>query len=473
MRSDGPLTVSLSVAATSSPFAAATALPLASTTDGFGFLMAGSLMNVNAVMKMRITAAPIVQPISSFVLPWICAAVRPRRALYLNSEYSSVPSTPAKMNSARTNTITYSVWMLSAFGEPPDSGNSSPAWARGAASRSPAAAAGNASSRRRRMRAPGTGPAVYGRDRRRRAANRRGVSERSPTAEARRALLHEGLDALEEVAGGRELLLDRRLELQLLLHAGELPGVELPLGAGVGAGRPLREPGGELLRGGLERVVGHHPVDETPLMSRGGGHPLAQHGHLRGTCEPDALGDQQRRAAVGHQADVHEGQQEVGRLGGDHEVAGQREAAADARGGAVDGGQHRLGHRADAGDDRVIALAQGAADVRAALGRGVEARLEVGARAERAPVAGDQHGAHVVVDRRLLDRGPQVVRQRPIPGVHGLRTVEAKGGHALMALDLNGHLDVNPLLSGGSRRGMQSARRPRIGICTALERARW
>src|SRR4051794_36996855 len=127
--------------------------------------------------------------------------------------------------------------MLSAFGEPPDSGNSSPAWACGAASRAPAAAAGTASGRRRRMRAPGTGPAVYGRDRRRRAASRRGVRERSTTAEARRALLREGPGALGEVPGGRELVLDRRLELQLLLHAGEMPGVELPFDAGVGAGR--------------------------------------------------------------------------------------------------------------------------------------------------------------------------------------------------------------------------------------------
>ncbi len=54
---------------------------------------------------MRITAAPTVQPTSSFVLPWICAAVRPLRARYLNSEYSSAPSTPAKMNSASTKTM--------------------------------------------------------------------------------------------------------------------------------------------------------------------------------------------------------------------------------------------------------------------------------------------------------------------------------------------------------------------------------
>src|SRR5881227_4011419 len=128
--------------------------------------------------------------------------------------------------------------MLSAFGEPPDSGNSSPAPASGAAS-----------SRRRRIRAPGTGPAVYGRDRRRRAASGRGVRERSSTAEARRALLHEGPDALGEVAGRRELVLDRRLELQLLLHAGEMPGVELALGARVGARGAVGQPGGEPARG--------------------------------------------------------------------------------------------------------------------------------------------------------------------------------------------------------------------------------
>ena len=67
--------------------------------------MSPSLMKVKAVMKTRITAAPTVQPISSFVLPWICAAVRPLRARNLTSAQISVPSTPAKMNSASTKTM--------------------------------------------------------------------------------------------------------------------------------------------------------------------------------------------------------------------------------------------------------------------------------------------------------------------------------------------------------------------------------
>src|SRR3954452_7320776 len=53
--------------------------------------------------------------------------------------------------------------MLSAFGEPPDSGKNRPACAAGAATSAPATAAQSASSKERRERGPGTGPAVYGR----------------------------------------------------------------------------------------------------------------------------------------------------------------------------------------------------------------------------------------------------------------------------------------------------------------------
>ena len=56
--------------------------------------MPGSLMKVTAVMNTSTTAAPTVQPTSSRVLPWICAATRPRRALYLSVNQISSPSTP-------------------------------------------------------------------------------------------------------------------------------------------------------------------------------------------------------------------------------------------------------------------------------------------------------------------------------------------------------------------------------------------
>jgi hypothetical protein len=51
-----------------------------SMSDLAGFLIPGNMMNVATVRKTRITAAPTVQPTSSRVLPWICAATRPLRA---------------------------------------------------------------------------------------------------------------------------------------------------------------------------------------------------------------------------------------------------------------------------------------------------------------------------------------------------------------------------------------------------------
>src|SRR3954447_17315612 len=87
----------------------------------------------------------------------------------------------------------------------------------------------------------------------------------SAAREARRALLHEWGDALDEVRGARHLGLDGGLELQLLAHARVLPVVELALAARVGARRPAREAVGELARVLLELGVGHDAVDQSPF----------------------------------------------------------------------------------------------------------------------------------------------------------------------------------------------------------------
>ena len=71
-------------------------------SEAAGSLIPGSWMKVTAVMKTRITAAPIVHPISSRVLPWICAATRPRRALNLIMNQISRPSTPKNTTAAIT-----------------------------------------------------------------------------------------------------------------------------------------------------------------------------------------------------------------------------------------------------------------------------------------------------------------------------------------------------------------------------------
>src|SRR3954470_11034371 len=71
-----------------------------------------------------------------------------------------------------------------------------------------------------------------------------------------RPLGQEGLDAFHEVGGRGHLLLRRRLELELLVHARVDPGVELTLRAGVRAGRPRGQPLGQRVDLALERVVG-------------------------------------------------------------------------------------------------------------------------------------------------------------------------------------------------------------------------
>ncbi len=84
--------------------------------------MLGSLMNVTTVRISRITAAPAVQPISSLVLPWVWCATGCRLARKRNTATNSAPSTATNTIAATISTITYSVWIELAFGEPPDFG---------------------------------------------------------------------------------------------------------------------------------------------------------------------------------------------------------------------------------------------------------------------------------------------------------------------------------------------------------------
>src|SRR5206468_2773833 len=80
-----------------------------------------------------------VQPISSRVLPWICAATLFFLARNLYSEYTRAPSTPTSTTAAMYMMILYREAIESAFGDPPDSGVMNPARALGARTREAAA----------------------------------------------------------------------------------------------------------------------------------------------------------------------------------------------------------------------------------------------------------------------------------------------------------------------------------------------
>ena len=92
----------LSAVAYSSPLSAASASPPGLELGGSW--IAESLTNVITESTTTISVAPIVQPISRRVLPWIWAATAPRRLRNFQSAYPSAPSTERKITSA-----TYSV----------------------------------------------------------------------------------------------------------------------------------------------------------------------------------------------------------------------------------------------------------------------------------------------------------------------------------------------------------------------------
>ena len=156
------------------------------------------------------------------------------------------------------------------------------------------------------------------------------------------------------------------LGVQLPGEVGVHPPVQQPLRAGIGGGRPLGEP---LQQGGGNRpelVVWDHLVDQAPIESPLRRDALAEHRHLGCTRVADAGGEEGGRAAVRDEPDVDERQQQIGRLGGDDQVCGQRQRATDPDRRPVDGGDHRLRHLAESRDDRVVDVLEPRAQVRQA-----------------------------------------------------------------------------------------------------------
>src|SRR5688572_20075501 len=132
--------------------------------------------------------------------------------------------------------------MSSACGEPPDSGENASPNAVPASASSSSSASGSADTRTRRRgvvrRGAAKGSGILF------TARRTTAFAPAPltTSEHGAPALRECGDALREVAGGGHLLLDGRLEGQLLGHVAVEPPVELALDARVGARRTRREP---------------------------------------------------------------------------------------------------------------------------------------------------------------------------------------------------------------------------------------
>ena len=178
-------------------------------------------------------------------------------------------------------------------------------------------------------------------------------------------------------------------------------------------GRARREPGRD--RHGLADSlgVGTQAIHQTTLVRRCRIQSLAEEGELHRPPEPDETWEKERGAPVGGQADVAKCLQEVGALGGDHEIAHQREAHAAPGGDAVDGGHERAVEVAEPPEQQVIGAIETEAEVELALGveqvRAVT-RGKIRSGAEPVAAAG-QHDASNLIGAR-----PDVVERRIEPG---------------------------------------------------------
>ena len=180
----------------------------------------------------------------------------------------------------------------------------------------------------------------------------------------------------------------------------------------------------ELHRLAHQRAVVIDAVDEAPFQRLLRRQPFAHQRQLDRARLADEARQQPGRAAIRHQPDAAEGLQEIGRARGEDHVAHQREAHAGAGGGTVDRGHQRAMQIAQLAQERMEAGLQRGAGIAALAGRRVAA-LQVGAGAEGAARAGQDHAAHLVallVDgvERLGKAAEHVHRDR----VHDLLMIE-------------------------------------------------
>src|SRR5436190_9268122 len=239
-----------------------------------------------------------------------------------------------------------------------------------------------------------------------------------PAGEARRA----GDRRLED--GGAGLGLQRQSLVERQPEA-------LDRGAAVGEHRLLWE-GGEAL-GDLQRAlevaaVLDHLGDDAPVERLGGVDDAAAEDQVEAAAKPDDARQPLGPAVDERDAPAPFGESELRALGGDPQVAPQRQLEAAGQAPARDGGDRRLRGGA-AGEAERARLAHQARAERVD-------RLEVGAGTERHTTrAGDDQHACAVVGLELLERVLQRVGRRPVDGVAPLLAIDGEDSGGADALE--------------------------------------
>ena len=114
----------------------------------------------------------------------------------------------------------------------------------------------------------------------------------------------------------------------------------------------------------------------------------------------------------------------VAELGGDAEVAGERERESGAGRDAVDSGDHRLVHGTDGADRRGVVIPEHRSHVESTVGRG---GTEILTAAEAAPRAGDDHRANGAARGCLDERPGDLIEEPRGDRIEDLRPVERQG----------------------------------------------
>ena len=180
--------------------------------------------------------------------------------------------------------------------------------------------------------------------------------------------------------------------------------------------------------------MGHHFGDEAQLVAFLGADVAAGQHHAHRPLERDHAAEALHAAGAGGQADARLGQGELGLVGGDDDVAGQRDLEAAAHGDAVHRGDHRLVEVEAVGE---AAEALGRVDrALAGLGLDLGVVLEVVAGAEGLVAgAGDDGDPEVRVGLELVERLDHLLVRHGMAGVVDLGAVDRDNHQMAVGLD--------------------------------------
>jgi hypothetical protein len=186
---------------------------------------------------------------------------------------------------------------------------------------------------------------------------------------------------------------------------------------------------------GLDELV-HEPEVVGPLGVDG----VTRQGELHGDVAGEGAGQAEQAARGGHQRALHLGDAEAGVGRGHDQVAGEDDLGATGQGGAVDGGDERLGALAggDAAEAAPLRLEVGGL----AAGDG----LEVGAGPVFSAGAGDDADPDVLVLLQPVEpllHGPGHVA---VHGVAGLGAVDGEDGDPSLLAVLDHRGTLSPCL---------------------------